>query len=140
MYSFLNQFQQLSIVYIRKVFFFFHLGSFHEHSRITGLQGKGISLTPHNHFHPLHRHVDISQAITAESLPLCTQRGAGLESGTFGFRAQVVNHEDTQKWFIYYITYGITQLSFEVTVSLGNSILQYQDLLTRNSNKQLQIF
>ena len=31
---------------------------FHEHSRITGLQGKGkgISLTPHYLFHPLHRH------------------------------------------------------------------------------------
>ena len=36
---------------------------FHEHSRITGLQGKGegISLTPHYHFHPFHRHLDISQ-------------------------------------------------------------------------------
>ena len=45
---------------------------FHEHSRITGLQGKeeGISLTPHYHFHPLHRHLDISRAITAESSPL----------------------------------------------------------------------
>ena len=45
---------------------------FHDHSRITGLQGKGegISLTPHYHFHPLHRHLDISRAITAESLPL----------------------------------------------------------------------
>ena len=42
---------------------------FHEHSRITGLQGKGegISPTPHYHFHPLHRHLDISRAITAES-------------------------------------------------------------------------
>ena len=45
---------------------------FHEHSRITGLQGKreGISLTPHYHFHSLHRHTDISRAITAESSPL----------------------------------------------------------------------
>ena len=45
---------------------------FHEHSRITGLQGKGegISLTPHYHFHLLHRHLDISRAITAESSPL----------------------------------------------------------------------
>ena len=44
----------------------------HDHSRITGLQGKGegISLTPHYHFHPLHRHLDISRAITAESSPL----------------------------------------------------------------------
>ena len=31
---------------------------FQGHSRITGLHGKGegISLTPHYHFHPLHRH------------------------------------------------------------------------------------
>ena len=40
---------------------------FHEHSRFTGQQGKGegISLTPLYHFHPLHRHLDISWAITA---------------------------------------------------------------------------
>ena len=55
-------------------FFFLYLGwvSFHNHSRITVLQGKGedISLTPHYHFHPLHRHLDISRAITAESSSL----------------------------------------------------------------------
>ena len=40
--------------------------------RITGLWGKGedIFLTPHYHFHTLHRHLDISRAITAESSPL----------------------------------------------------------------------
>ena len=45
---------------------------FHEHLRITELQGKeeGIPLTPHYHFHPLHRHLDISWAIAAESSPL----------------------------------------------------------------------
>ena len=45
---------------------------FHEHSRTTELQGKGegISLTPHYHFYPLHRHLDMSRTITAESLPL----------------------------------------------------------------------
>ena len=45
---------------------------FHEHSRTTGLQGKGesSSLTPHYHFHPLHRHSDVSRAITARSSPL----------------------------------------------------------------------
>ena len=45
---------------------------FHKHSRITELQGKGkgISLTHQYHFHPLHRHLDISRAITAESSPL----------------------------------------------------------------------
>ena len=43
---------------------------FYKHSRITGLQrkGGGVSLTPHYHFFPLYRHLDISQAITAQSL------------------------------------------------------------------------
>ena len=55
---------------------------FYKHLRITGLQGKRerISLTSHYHFHLLHRHLDISQAITAESSPLhiassCTRTG-----------------------------------------------------------------
>ena len=54
-------------------FFFFSIWVFfHEHSRFAGQQGKGeaISLTPLYHFHPLHRHLDISLEITAESLPL----------------------------------------------------------------------
>ena len=45
---------------------------FHNHWRITGLQGKGegISLTPHYHFHPLHIHFYISRAIITESSAL----------------------------------------------------------------------
>ena len=45
---------------------------FHNHSQITGLQGKaeGISSTPQYHFRPLHRYLDISRAITADSSPL----------------------------------------------------------------------
>ena len=55
----------------RKHSFFFFLVFFHEHLRIIGLQGKGesICLNPHYNFHPLHRHLDISWAITAESSP-----------------------------------------------------------------------
>ena len=54
------------------LFFFLSGFSFYEHSRITGLQGKGegISSTPHYHFHPLQKQLDINQAITAESPPL----------------------------------------------------------------------
>ena len=59
---------------LKNIFLFFFSISlfFHEHSRITGLQGKGegISLTPRYHFHPLHRYLDISRTITAESSPL----------------------------------------------------------------------
>ena len=54
-------------------FFFFCIWVFcHNHSWITRLQGKGegISVTPHYHFHPLQRHLDIRRAITAESSPL----------------------------------------------------------------------
>ena len=53
--------------------FFFSIGVFfHDHSRLTGLQGKGkcISLTPHYHFHPLHRRLGISRAITTGSSSL----------------------------------------------------------------------
>ena len=57
---------------VRENNFFSSWVFFHNHSRTTALQGKGegISLTPHYHFHPLHRHLDISRAITAESSPL----------------------------------------------------------------------
>ena len=45
---------------------------FHVHLRITGLQGKGesISLTPHYHFRPLRGRLGISRAIAAGSSPL----------------------------------------------------------------------
>ena len=71
--------------------FFFYLGFFHKHSRITGLWGRreGISLTLHYHFHPLNRHSEITRAIIADS---CTYPEAGLELGTFDFQAQVANH------------------------------------------------
>ena len=54
-------------------YFFFSIWVFfHEHSRFPGQQGKGegIYLTPLYNFHPLHRHLDISRAIAAESSPL----------------------------------------------------------------------
>ena len=59
----------------RHIYYFIFFSTwvfFHEHSRFTGQQGKGegIYLTPLYHFHPLHRHLDISRAITAESSPL----------------------------------------------------------------------
>ena len=53
-------------------FFFLSGVFFHENSRFTRQQGKGeaIPLTPLYHFHPFHRHLDISRAITAQSSPL----------------------------------------------------------------------
>ena len=53
--------------------FFFFLGflspTFTIH-RTAGEEGEGIYLTPLYHFHPIHRHIDISRAITAESSTL----------------------------------------------------------------------
>ena len=53
--------------------FFYYLGFLSRTFRIHGTQqgkGEGIYLTPLYHFHPLHRHLDISRVITAESSPL----------------------------------------------------------------------
>ena len=85
---------------VKRSFFFFFFSKwvfFHEHSRMTGLQGKGedISLTPHYQIHPLRRHLDISWAITAESSPL-HMVSSRTRTGNFGFRAQVANHEGLQ--------------------------------------------
>ena len=53
-------------------FFFFHLGflsrTFTNH-RTVGEGGGDFFLTPYYYFHPLHRHLDISRAITAENGP-----------------------------------------------------------------------
>ena len=62
----LNYLKKYSRTYL---YFFFYLSfllqTFTNHR--TAGEGEGISLTPHYHFHPLHRHLDISWAITAES-------------------------------------------------------------------------
>ena len=52
--------------------FFYVWVFFHKHSRFTGQQGKreDIYLTPHYHFHLLHRRLHIGRAITAENSPL----------------------------------------------------------------------
>ena len=77
------------IIIITNLNFFFYMGFW--------LQGKGeaILLSPHYHFHPLQRHLDISRVITAESSPQHIA-GSGLEQETFGLRAQVAN----QRWLI----------------------------------------
>ena len=74
---FLSLFFIIVINFIIYLFFFFFLFFliwvfFDKHSRITELKkkGEGISLTPHYYFHPLHRHLDISRVITAESSPV----------------------------------------------------------------------
>ena len=55
---------------------------FHKYSRITGQRVKGetISLYPFYHFHPLHRHLDITWVIAAPLRILA----ARIEHGIFG--------------------------------------------------------
>ena len=55
------------------LFCFFYLLFFHVYSRFTGQQVKGeaTSFFFFYHFHPLHRHVDISWVNASENSPLC---------------------------------------------------------------------
>ena len=73
-----NQYQNYHSYLIKLLYFhfLFYLGflsrTFTNHR--TAGEGEGISLTPHYHLHPLHRHLDISLAITAENSPLHIER------------------------------------------------------------------
>ena len=92
-------------------FFFSIWVFFHNLSRIKGLQGKGegISLTPHYHFHLLHRHLDISQVITAGSSPL--HIAALPKLGTFGFCAKLVTTKlRAPRRFIFRISFQFQKL------------------------------
>ena len=64
-------------MFLFSIWFFFH-----KYSRFTGQQVKGevISLYPFYHFYPLHRHLDISWVIAADSSPL---RKAGSRNRTW---------------------------------------------------------
>ena len=62
----LNYLKTYSRTYLYFFFYVSFLSRTFTNHRTAG-EGKGISLTPHYHFHPLHRHLDISWAITAES-------------------------------------------------------------------------
>ena len=70
-YSSASIFAKISLKMYMYIFFSMWV-FFHNHSRITGLQGKGEgnSLTPHYNLHPVHRHLDISLTISVGSSPL----------------------------------------------------------------------
>ena len=67
-----SHFHDNSKIHQPRQFNFFYLDFLSQDSLITGLQGKGEgnSLTLQYHFHPLHRQLVISQAITEESSTL----------------------------------------------------------------------
>ena len=63
----------------------------------VGERGGYRFLTLLYHFHPIHRHLGITRAITAKSsLTSVYKLAPGLEPGTFGFSAQAVNHYATR--------------------------------------------
>ena len=70
--------------------YFFYLGFL---SRISVVHRTvvAISLAPLYHFHPLHRHSDISRATAAES-SLLHKGSSRTRIGIFVFRAQIANH------------------------------------------------
>ena len=77
----------------KKLKHFFFWVFFGEHSRFTGQQGKGeaISLTSLYHVHPLHRHLDISRAITADS-SLVHIASSCTRTGNLWFQVQIATH------------------------------------------------
>ena len=82
--------QSINIIF----FFNFSIWVFpHKHSRLPGQQVKGeaISLTSLYHLHSIHRHLDISWVITAESSPRHIV-SSQAPTGILCFRAQVANH------------------------------------------------
>ena len=69
------------------IYFFFYLGfllrTFTNHR--TAGEGGGHFFNSSLHFHPLHRHLDISRAITAESSPVIVYSSNGIKSNFFRF-------------------------------------------------------
>ena len=110
-----------------RLFLFFPIWIFfHNHSRITRLQGKGedISLTPHYHFHPLHRHLDISRAITAESSPLHIGR-----SRTRTFRPLMSLNDTHSSWQLtawFFSLMGLSDIMFVLMKTINHSYFYWQ--------------
>ena len=81
----------LSRVFVLTLFLYIYLGFLSRTFMIhrTAGEEKGISLTSLYQFQPLHRHLEISWAITAEGSSLDISRS---QNRSFRFRAQVTNY------------------------------------------------
>ena len=75
----------------------FSCTTIHEPQDCMG-KGKGISLTPHYHFHPFHRHLDISRAITAESSPLHIG-SSRTQTGNLWFPSKLLTTKLRALWY-----------------------------------------
>ena len=83
-------------------------------------EGGGYFFRPLYHFHPLHRHLDISQMITAESSPL-QKASSQTPTGTFGFRAQVERKLLTTKLHALTTSLPCDHVTLSLTLSLSIS-------------------
>ena len=112
---------------------FRQVDNFHEHSRIIGPQGKGkgISLTSHYHLHPLHRHLDISRVITAESSPLHIE-SSRTRTGNLWFLG-AIRYPLSYASLLYFIVpfYHFTPLKLDLSFLLR---------VIENASKMLQRF
>ena len=77
---------ELAFFFLLRFFFFTNI-MIH---RAAG-EGESISLTPLYHFHPLYRHLDISQVIAAESSPLRIA-GSRTQTRNLWFLSEVAKH------------------------------------------------
>ena len=64
----------------------------------TAGEGEGVSLTPHYNFHRFTDTQTLAERLL-QRVHLCIQLAAGLEPGTFSFRAQVLNQMYLSCWF-----------------------------------------
>ena len=74
------------VIFLCNVFFFYRgfLSQLFTNHRTAG-GGGGHFLSPHYHFHRLHRHLDISRAITAESSHLHIGSSSRTRTGNLWF-------------------------------------------------------
>ena len=95
---------------------FFYLDFLSQIFTIHRTAGKweAISLYPFCNFHSLHRHLDISQVIAAESSPLC-KAGSRTGSGNLALSVWLV------PWYVLSTTKCYFYGTFEVCIGLCNS-------------------
>ena len=94
--------------FVSKKFFFLSGFPFTTIHESNDCRGRGMA-SPHYHFHPLHRHLDISQVITAGSSPL--HIAAGPKLGTFGFCTKLVTTKlCAPRRFIFRISFQFQKL------------------------------
>ena len=86
--------------------------------RTAGEVERHFSLTPHYHFHPFHRHLGISRAITAESSPHSWQPDSNRER-FLSERKLLTIELGTLKWKFFYLGFLSRTLTTHMTTGEG---------------------